>query len=55
MKRLLENYATIEEHVSLKKYNTYRVEGQARYLVSPNSITDLLNQTLQPRSLNFKR
>ena len=41
MKRLLENYATIEEHVSLKKYNTYRVEGQARYLVSPNSITDL--------------
>ena len=43
MKRLLENYATIEEHVSLKKYNTYRVEGQARYLVSPNSITDLGN------------
>lgn len=41
MKRLLENYATIEEHVSLKKYNTYRVEGKARYLVSPNSITDL--------------
>ena len=29
MKRLLEEYATIEEHVSLKKYNTYRINGTA--------------------------
>ncbi len=43
MKRLLEEYATVEEHVSLKKYNTYRIEGTAKYLVSPNSITDLSN------------
>ena len=41
MKRLLEEYATVEEHVSLKKYNTYRIEGKTRYLISPNSITDL--------------
>ena len=43
MKRLLEEYATIEEHVSLKKYNTYRINGTAKYLVSPNSIADLSN------------
>ena len=43
MKRLLEEYATVEEHASLKKYNTYRIEGKAKYLVSPNSITDLAN------------
>ena len=43
MKRLLEEYATVEEHVSLKKYNTYRIDGTAKYLVSPNSITDLSN------------
>ena len=43
MKRLLEEYATIEEHVSLKKYNTYRINGTAKYLVFPNSITDLSN------------
>lgn len=41
MIRLLENYATIEQHVSLKKYNTYRIDGTAKYLISPNSITDL--------------
>lgn len=43
MKRLLEEYATIEEHVSLKKYNTYRIEGKTKLLISPNSITDLAN------------
>ena len=43
MKSLLEEYATVEEHASLKKYNTYRIEGKAKYLVSPNSITDLAN------------
>ena len=42
MIRLLENYATIEQHVSLKKYNTYRIDGTAKYLISPNSITDLV-------------
>ena len=41
MIRLLEDYATVEMHASLKKYNTYRVEGSAKYLISPNSITDL--------------
>ena len=41
MIRLLENYATVEQHVSLKKYNTYRINGTAKYLISPNSITDL--------------
>ena len=43
MRRLLEEYATVQEHASLKRYNTYRIEGTAKYLVSPNSITDLAN------------
>lgn len=54
MKRLIENYATIEEHASLKKYNTYRVEGTARYLISPNSITDLSNVLKVLRENNVK-
>ena len=54
MKRLIENYATIEEHASLKKYNTYRVEGTTRYLISPNSITDLSNVLKVLRENNVK-
>ena len=41
MIRLLEDYATVEMHANLKKYNTYRINGSAKYLISPNSITDL--------------
>ena len=42
MKELLENYAEIEENVSLVKLNTYRIGGMAKYLVKPNSINDLV-------------
>lgn len=38
----LREYATVEEHASLKNLNTYRIGGKAKYLVSPNSITDLV-------------
>ncbi len=54
MKRLLESYATIEEHASLKKHNTYRVEGTAKYLIFPNSITDLSNVLKVLREKNIK-
>jgi len=37
----LKNYAEVEEHASLKKYNTYRIDGKAKYLILPNSINDL--------------
>ena len=35
-------YGSIEEHATLKNLNTYRIGGTARYLVSPNSIQDLI-------------
>ena len=56
MIRLLENYATIEQHVSLRKYNTYRINGMAKYLISPNSITDLATviKILKENNVNTK-
>ena len=42
MKELLENYAEVEENVSLVKLNTYHIGGMAKYLVKPNSINDLV-------------
>lgn len=55
MIRLLEEHATIEEHVSLKKYNTYRIDSMARYLVSPNSIQDLASvlEILKENNIKF--
>jgi UDP-N-acetylmuramate dehydrogenase len=42
MKELLENFAEVEENVSLVKLNTYHIGGMAKYLVKPNSINDLV-------------
>lgn len=39
----LKKYGTVEEHAPLKNLNTYHIEGQAKYLLSPNSIKDLIN------------
>ena len=39
----LRKYADVEEHASLKTYNTYRINGKVKYLISPNSIQDLNN------------
>ncbi len=38
----LKEYATVTEHGSLKKYNTYRLDSKARYVILPNSINDLI-------------
>lgn len=39
----LRKYADVEEHVSLKNLNTYRIDGKAKMLVSPNSVSDLVS------------
>ena len=39
----LRKYADVEEHISLKNLNTYRIEGKAKLLVSPNSVSDLIS------------
>ncbi len=38
----LSKVATIEEHATLKNLNTYKIGGTAKYLISPNSINDLI-------------
>ena len=39
----LREFAEVEEHATLKHLNTYRIGGTAKMLISPNSITDLIN------------
>ncbi len=38
----LNNYGRVECHASLKNLNTYHIAGSAKYLISPNSIKDLI-------------
>ena len=38
----LKEFAKVTEHASLKKYNTYRIDGKTKYLIFPNSINDLV-------------
>lgn len=39
----LTKYGTVSENANLKKLNTYKIGGNAKYLISPNSINDLIN------------
>lgn len=39
----LRKYADVEEHVSLKNMNTYHIDGKAKILVAPNSVSDLVS------------
>lgn len=50
----LREFAEIEEHATLKNLNTYRIGGTARMLVSPNSITDLINVLKVLKENNIK-
>ncbi len=50
----LREYAIVEEHASLKNLNTYHIGGQAKYLVSPNSITDLVKVLRLLKDNNIK-
>lgn len=38
----LMNYGDVTEHASLKNLNTFKIGGTCRYLISPNSINDLV-------------
>lgn len=37
----LKSYGSVEEHASLKNLNTYHIGGTTKYLITPNSISDL--------------
>ena len=41
MKDELSKYSEVIEHAELKNYNTYHINGKAKYLVLPNSVQDL--------------
>lgn len=42
MKEELKKYGNVLSDVSLKEFNTYKLESFSKYLVYPNSITDLV-------------
>ena len=50
----LRKYATVDEHAPLKNLNTYRIGGTAKYLISPNSINDLVSILEILKSQNVK-
>lgn len=39
----LTKFGLVKEHASLKNLNTYKIGGVAKYLISPNSINDLIS------------
>lgn len=41
MKSVLEQFGSVEEHVSLKNLNTYKIDSSTRYLLHPKSIESL--------------
>lgn len=41
MINILNEYGTVIENVNLKRYNTYKIGGIAKYLISPNDINSL--------------
>ncbi len=43
MKEKLEQFGQLQENVELQKYNTYKIGGTCKYLLSPNSVNDLIN------------
>lgn len=50
----LKKYGSLEEHASLKKLNTYRIDGKAKLLLSPNSINDLISTIKVLKENNIK-
>lgn len=51
----LTKYGTVSENASLKKLNTYKIGGLAKYLISPNSINDLISilKILKNKKIKF--
>ena len=52
---LQDNNYEYEENASLKKYNTYRINSQEKYLVFPKTIEELTNllQVLKDNNIDF--
>lgn len=51
----LEKFGEVYEHSSLKELNTYHIGGKAKYLISPNSVNDLINllKLLRERKIKY--
>jgi len=54
MINVLNEYGTVIENVSLKKYNTYKIGGIAKYLISPNDINSLKELIIYLNKENIK-
>ena len=50
----LKKFGNVEEEVDLKNYNTYRIGGIAKYLVSPSSFPDLIDLIKYLKENNVK-
>lgn len=50
----LKLYGDVEEHATVKTLNTYHIGGTTKYLISPNSINDLINILKVLRENNIK-
>lgn len=51
----LLKYGSVEEHATLKNLNTYHIGGCTKYLLSPNSINDLIStlRILKENSIKY--
>ena len=50
----MKEFGTVLENVSLKDYNTYKIGGNAKYIVKPNKIDDLINLIKYCKEENIK-
>lgn len=55
MLKELRLHGDVEEHTSIKFLNTYHIGGTTRYLISPNSINDLIAvlKILKENNINY--
>lgn len=54
MREILKAFGSLEEDVSLKDYNTYKINSYAKYLIRPYSIEDLIKLLKYLKENNFK-
>ena len=55
MKDILNQFGKVEENVSLKKYNTYKIDVMAKYIVFPKDKENLINliKHLKENKVNY--
>ena len=51
----MKEFGIVLENVSLKDYNTYKIGGNAKYIVKPSSVDNLINliEYLKKENINF--